>query len=316
MRLIAFHTILEPLVGRREFARHLPTADSVLKALSDAARSVAITLISHRALNFAAAELRLKRCRHLCLVLDDRLAAETGDVDAANARAALEQILRVLPRISKTLGGTIDIGEARSVFPARLPDLSKRSIHSLAAWINPSPHPDPVLVRHALRMAVLTMLAVAVYKGFSINRGYWMAFTIVVVLQPDFGSTRRRAGERMGGSIAGGLLGSALLWVCLFPEAPLRDRRFLRDADAGARGGGLGKAASRFRGHTHGIERGGGRGGAHLGARFLACVGRREIQCAPDGRDSRQQDFSEFHHRILERRELQFPGFAHGQAAR
>lgn len=213
MRLIAFHTVLESLAGRREFARHLPTADSMLKALSDAARSVAITLISHRALNFSAAELRLKRCRHLGLVLDDRLAAETGDMDAANARAALEHILEVLPRISKALAGTIDIGETRSVFPARLPDLSKRSIHSLAAWINPSPHPDPVLVRYALRMAVLTMAAVAVYKGFAINRGYWIAFTIVVVLQPDYGSTRQRAGERMGGSIAGSLLGSALLWI-------------------------------------------------------------------------------------------------------
>jgi uncharacterized membrane protein YccC len=213
MRLIASHTVLESLVSRPDFARDLPTVDSVLKALSDAARSVAITLISHRALNFAATELRLKRCRHLSQVLIDRLAAIEGDLDAANARAALEQILQVMPRISKTLGATVDLGESRSAFPARLPDLSKRSVHSLAAWVNPSLHPDPVLVRYALRMAVLTMLAVAVYKGFDIHRGYWIAFTIVVVLQPDYGSTRQRAGERIGGSIAGSVLGSALLWV-------------------------------------------------------------------------------------------------------
>ena len=213
MRLIAFHTVLEPLAGRPDFARTLPTVDSVLKTLSDAARSIAITLISHRALNFAATELRLKRCRHLGRVLEDRLAAIQDGVDAANARAALGQILAVLPRVSKTLDATIDLGEARSAFPARLPDLSKRSIHSLGAWINPSAHLDPVLVRYALRMALLTMLAVAIYKGFEIPRGYWIAFTIVVVLQPDYGSTRRRAGERIGGSIAGSALGSALLWI-------------------------------------------------------------------------------------------------------
>ena len=213
MRLIAFHAALESLVRRPEFARNLPTADSVLKALSDAARSVAITLISHRSLNLAATELRLKRCRHLSQVLNDALGAILGDSDAANARAALEQILQALPRVSKTLEGTVDLAEARSVFPAMLPDLSKRSIHSLAAWINPSPRLDPVLVRYALRMAVLTMLAVAAYIGFAIPRGYWIAFTIVVVLQPDYGSTRQRAGERIGGSIAGSVLGSALLWV-------------------------------------------------------------------------------------------------------
>jgi hypothetical protein len=213
MRLIAFHTALEPLVSRPDFARTLPTADSVVKALSDAARSVAITLISHRALNFAATELRLKRCRHLGRVLGDRLAAIHGDVDAASARGALEQTLIELGRISKTLEGTVDLGEARSAFPSMLPDLSKLSIYSLGAWINPSLHFDPVLVRYALRMALLTMLAVAVYKGFAIPRGYWMAFTIVVVLQPDYGSTRRRAGERIGGSVAGGVLGSALLWI-------------------------------------------------------------------------------------------------------
>jgi uncharacterized membrane protein YccC len=62
-------------------------------------------------------------------------------------------------------------------------------------------------------MAVLTMLAVALYKGFQIPRGYWIAFTIVVVMQPDFGSTRRRAGERAAGTFAGSLLASALLWI-------------------------------------------------------------------------------------------------------
>jgi uncharacterized membrane protein YccC len=69
------------------------------------------------------------------------------------------------------------------------------------------------LVRYALRMAVLTMIAVALYKGFQIPSGYWIAFTIVVVLQPDYGSTRQKAGERIGGTFAGILLGSALLWV-------------------------------------------------------------------------------------------------------
>jgi uncharacterized membrane protein YccC len=59
------------------------------------------------------------------------------------------------------------------------------------------------------------MLAVAAYKYFDIPRGYWIAFTAIVVLQPDYGSTRARAGQRSLGTLTGSLLASALLWVQL-----------------------------------------------------------------------------------------------------
>jgi uncharacterized membrane protein YccC len=213
MRLVAFHTALQPRLHQPDFARELPAVDSVLKALSDAARSVAITLITHRPENLAATEIRLRRCQDLIGVLDDRLAAAPADANVSQAWAAMQQILEMFPRLRERLRQTTDHGTVRSKFPSRLPDLSARSVRSLAAWVNPAPQADPVLVRHALRMALLTMIAVAVYKGFAIPHGYWIAFTIVVVLQPDYGSTRQRAAERIGGTFAGSVLGSGLLWI-------------------------------------------------------------------------------------------------------
>jgi uncharacterized membrane protein YccC len=219
MRATALDTAFEPLLERPELARALPPAlDSLLRALSNTARSVAITLISHRVENFALSEVRLRRCQHLIRVLDDQLASvaggETG-VAVAQARAALEQIGQTLPHIRDGLKVTVDHAAARFSFPPTLPELSSRSVHSVAAWINPAPQLDPVLLRHIARMAVLTMLAVALYKGFHIPRGYWIALTIMVVLQPDYGSTRQRAAERIGGTLAGSLLASALLWIRL-----------------------------------------------------------------------------------------------------
>ncbi len=213
MRALAFHTALEPLMARPEFARHLPTVDSVLKALSDAARSVAITIVTHRAVNFSVTEVRLQRCLHLIQVLTDEMGVPASGFQMAQAAAALDQIAQVLPRIRDALGETIDHAQGAGGFPARLPDLSRRPMRALAAWINPAAQLDPVLLRYSLRMAVLTMLAVLAYRGFAIPRGYWIAFTIVVVLQPDYGSTRKRAGERIVGTLAGSLLGSALLWI-------------------------------------------------------------------------------------------------------
>jgi len=222
MRAIALNTALESLLARPDFdarfAHHLPTIDSVLTALGDAARSVAITLITHRVENFAASKVRLRRCEHLIRVLDQQLAAAASfqnesDVAAADMRAALEHIAQVLPRIREQLRQTVDHAAVRMSFPPALPELGSRSLHSLAAWLNPAPHLDPVLVRYSARMAVLSMLAVALYKSFAIPRGYWIALTILVVLQPDYGSTRQRAAQRIGGTIAGSLLASALLWI-------------------------------------------------------------------------------------------------------
>src|SRR5206468_3187735 len=100
MRLIAFNTSLESVMTQPDFGRCLPAADSVLKALSDAARSVAITLIMHRAENFAATKVRLWRCRHLVKTLDEQIAAlPAGGEAVTQVRATLEQIERVLPRI-------------------------------------------------------------------------------------------------------------------------------------------------------------------------------------------------------------------------
>jgi uncharacterized membrane protein YccC len=77
--------------------------------------------------------------------------------------------------------------------------------------MRPAARFDVVLVRHSVRMAVFTMLAVALYEGFDVPRGYWIAFTIVVVLQPDYGSTRQRAVARIGGTVGGILVAGCLL---------------------------------------------------------------------------------------------------------
>jgi hypothetical protein len=86
-------------------------------------------------------------------------------------------------------------------FPLRLPELSGLSLRSLGSWLNPVQQLDSVLVRYSLRGAVITMLAVAIYKWFDVQRGYWIAFTVLVVLQPDYGSTRQRAGQRIAGTL-------------------------------------------------------------------------------------------------------------------
>jgi uncharacterized membrane protein YccC len=216
MRILALNTALEAVINRPYFTPVLPVLDSVLKTLSDTARSIAVTLLTHRPQNFTATRVRLRRCQHLIHVLDEQLASlSKADAAIVQLRVSLEQINKAIPRIPVALDKMVDHSPSRLNFPSTLPDLSSRSIQSLATWINHEPQLDPVLVRYSSRIAVLTMFAVALYKGFNIPRGYWIAFTIAVVLQPDYGSTRQRAGHRIFGTLAGGIVASALLWLRL-----------------------------------------------------------------------------------------------------
>ncbi len=215
MRVMALNTALESVVSRPAFAPCLPALDSALKSLSDAARSTAITIIMHRPENLAASGARLRRCEQLFEAFGEQVASTMVEGEAIEAfvqvRAATAQVARVLPRILTALKRTTDHGVSRVRFAATLPDLSRYSIGSFAGWMRPAAQLDSVLVRHSVRMAVFTMLAVALYEGLDVPRGYWIAFTIMVVLQPDYGSTRQRAAARIGGTVGGIVLAGGLL---------------------------------------------------------------------------------------------------------
>lgn len=214
----AFHTAQEPLRSQPGQPHHFPTIDSLLNALATMARAVAVALISHRPRHFAAVAVRVQRCLHLARVLDDKIAHLPAPVDPLfeQLRILLQQLADALPALRDELEATTDHA-ARARSPLRVPQLNALSPRSLTAWVDTAPRTDPVLVRHAIRMALLTMAAVAVYKYFQIERGYWIALTILVVLQPDYGATRKRAGQRIVGTLAGATVASGLLWISMPP---------------------------------------------------------------------------------------------------
>jgi uncharacterized membrane protein YccC len=221
MRVSALHTALEMIRSHPDFARVAPTLDLLLLALANAARSAALTLITHRPEQRLALEVRLNRCGHLLKILDTRLAELPGaGAEVAQVKQMLAQVSLLLPVILSTIQETVDHGAAHATLALRLPDLSGFSLRHLSAWLNPAPQLDAVLVRYALRIALLMMIGVFVYKWFNIPRGYWIAFTAIIVLQPDYGSTRQKAGQRIVGTLTGCALASLLLWIKL-PETAL-----------------------------------------------------------------------------------------------
>lgn len=68
-------------------------------------------------------------------------------------------------------------------------------------------------LRYALRMAIAAALGFFVYVALDIDHGYWLPFTILVVIQPYFGATLNKASDRIWGTLLGGLAGGLLVQV-------------------------------------------------------------------------------------------------------
>jgi uncharacterized membrane protein YccC len=77
---------------------------------------------------------------------------------------------------------------------------------------------ESLMFRHAARVAVVCAVNVCIMMSLKIDHGYWMMLTSLIVLQPNVGGTFRRSFQRIGGTVAGGLL-AAFLAVFLHSQA-------------------------------------------------------------------------------------------------
>ena len=60
--------------------------------------------------------------------------------------------------------------------------------------------------QHALRLASISALSVALYKTLPIQHGLWLTLTVLIVVKPVYTDTRKRAAERVFGTLIGGAL--------------------------------------------------------------------------------------------------------------
>jgi uncharacterized membrane protein YccC len=212
----AFNTAIEAMMEQPEFASVGPAFPPVLTALANSSKTVALAVVSRQPAHLVTFDVRVRRLTNLLTVLRSRGAA-TPDPTGAYARLneLSERISRHLPVIAAALRATIDRANEQAAFSLELFDLETWRLRSLAAALNLSTRVDPAVARYTLRSAVLTMIGVAGYKLLHLHHGYWLPFTMMVVLQPDYGATRQKAAQRMLGTVGGAVLASAILWLKL-----------------------------------------------------------------------------------------------------
>ena len=66
------------------------------------------------------------------------------------------------------------------------------------------------VLRHAVRLAILTAVTCVVVESFHLKMGYWILLTGVIVCQPNYSATTARLKQRIVGTLLGVVVGSAL----------------------------------------------------------------------------------------------------------
>ncbi|HYD82968.1 MAG TPA: FUSC family protein, partial [Opitutus sp.] len=216
-RVVALNTALETALADPASAWLADSLRPVLTSLTNTSRSVAVLLVSRQPAHLAAFEVRLRRLTNLLRAFQLETPARLGDpATAAHLREILRQIEFHLPNIHALLRGTVDRADERAAFSLELFDLQTWTLRPLASALHFHRHVDPALVRFTVRLTVLTMLGVAAFKYWNLPHGFWLPLTMAIVLQPDYGSTRERAAQRVLGTLAGSLAATVLLW----PQLP------------------------------------------------------------------------------------------------
>lgn len=72
-------------------------------------------------------------------------------------------------------------------------------------------NPNTNTARYALRSALAATAALVIYRVFDITHGYWLPFTVMLVMQPYFGATLQKAIDRVVGTVGGVLVGGVLV---------------------------------------------------------------------------------------------------------
>ena len=213
-RVIAFKTAFGHVAERDGMKSLAQSLSPALDSLTNLVRSVSISVVSRQDSQWNLFEVRVKRAGQLLAAGRSRLLSQVADpVTAQQLAHLLEQIEKQLPIVRDALKNTMGRTDSRAAFSMELRDLRTLSLRPLATSLNFSGKIEPALVRHTLRAVMLALVGVAFFKLSGFPHGYWVPFTMLVILQPDFGSTRQKAFQRMLGTVAGGLLASSLLWL-------------------------------------------------------------------------------------------------------
>ncbi|MDE2516954.1 MAG: FUSC family protein [Rhodospirillales bacterium] len=205
IRLEAADQIFAALIGMSDALENAPAAEQ--EVAGRALRRLRPLLVM---LGRAIEEDRIKAApiaRSIAAMAQDAALLAEGSV----LRGAFDHILDRL-RIGLTLAAPATQMAGTGAGGAGIP-LLRRIIEPLRANLDPR----SLVLRHALRAAVVAAPAIAFTLIWFTPYDHWLTITIVATMQPYFGLTMTRALERIGGTMLGGAIALVIAFLCHSP---------------------------------------------------------------------------------------------------
>ncbi|SHF51980.1 Uncharacterized membrane protein YccC [Jatrophihabitans endophyticus] len=143
----------------------------------------------------------------------DRL-EDSVDAPAAFTRRATASRLRALSGQLRAVVQSSRTGASEGRRGERHESPTGRLLHDPVALVRANLAPDSAVLRHAARLAVVVGASDTMVRAAGLDRGYWVALTLLVVLRPDFGTTLQRSAMRTAGTVLGLIVATELVhWL-------------------------------------------------------------------------------------------------------
>ncbi|MBA3681176.1 MAG: FUSC family protein [Bacteroidetes bacterium] len=189
-----------------------------LSAYGQASARMAIVIFTFRADDLTLAKVRVKRCE----VAIELFKEASKDLQLSEKeKSVLQHFIETLYKAYGYLQQSIlQIEEKLNFKKSDYLENYKLSINNFLAGLKPRAvvelikeltHVNSEQFKYALRVAFVLSIGVFVFKFFNIDHGQWIPLTIIIVIQPYYGATRKKGIERVVGTVLGIIVGGIIM---------------------------------------------------------------------------------------------------------
>lgn len=220
------HEELESLRGNSFLQTNQSILYKTISALSQASARLSIVIFTFRGEDLTMAKIRIKRFEIAVGILKNNLKSQEFEEDQ---RITLKQLIVNLEQCHELMKNTIDLVNQKLDFKrSNYFENYKLSFNHFIAGLQPRVmvqivrevfNIDSQQFKYSLRVGFGLALSVFIFKFFKIDHGHWIALTLLIVIQPYYGATRKKGIERIIGTVAGILVGGAIMLLPIKHEA-------------------------------------------------------------------------------------------------
>lgn len=189
-----------------------------LSAFGQASARMAIVIFTFRADDLTLTKVRVKRCG----IAIELFKEACNDLQlSAKEKHSLSHFIETLTKANSYLQQSIiQIEEKLNFKKSDYLENYKLSINNFLSGLKPRAiielikellNVNSEQFKYALRVAVMLSIGVFIFKFFKIDHGQWIALTVIIVIQPYYGATRKKGIERVVGTVLGIIVGGIIM---------------------------------------------------------------------------------------------------------